>query len=144
MNKVSEKVQEFKNKHKNEITQLINQSIKENNLLSKITDNLVFNCVKGEKLTDEIKKKINASDENIIVFGVIPDLILEESILIFKNNVVNNYYYFKDNEFTIYINMFDLKKNDSLEIRAESKIGFFKENVARLKFNYEILIQDNN
>jgi len=101
-----------------------------------------FSVIKAEKLDNNIRNNLSASDDNNIAFGVLPDVLLPNSININIENTSNPNFFYDFNNFTLYINIYSKTLKDQHIVKGESYKLFLRsiENPKgeRLRLSYTL------
>jgi hypothetical protein len=129
--------------HSKEIKTNIQNLVKNSNFFIDINDSIVFNIIKGNDLSKKIKDNLESVvDSDNILFGVLPDLVLDSSIIVTSSDTPNHNFYYDKANFMLYINIYD-KTASELIVNAQSFTPFFLNpngnSSERLKFIYKIL-----
>ena len=128
----------------NEINSVIQDLIKDSNFFINIHDSLTFNIIKASELSRPIRDKLpSVLDNDNIIYGILPDVVLDKSISVTSSDEPTHNFYYDKNNFVLYINIHNNTLANDWIVKAQSYRNFFLQIDGkiseRLQFEYRIL-----
>jgi hypothetical protein len=130
--------------HANEINSVLQDLIKDSNFFINIPESLTFNIIKASKLSRSIKDKLpSVLDNDNIIYGILPDVVLDSSISVTSSDEPNHNFYYDKNNFVLYINIHNNTLANDWIVKGQSYRQFYLKRDGksgeRLQFEYKIL-----
>lgn len=130
-----------------EIRSELKNLVKNSNFFFKPFIQVKFSSIKACNLSENIKKFLTfTSDDDNIVFGILPDMILNNSIEVTLSESPNNNFYYDKTSFMLYINLYSKTLGNNPIVKAQSNNIFLvnKKDIAngpgeRIQFTYSII-----